>query len=97
MGNVRLCLFRYIRPAGGGGGGQILRPLPDSLDGSKKAAYVGAKLSVPGAPPVPRFWDWGGDGDSWGPARDKVQNPPTPNISFILGFRPLYFGNMEKK
>ena len=47
-----------------------------------------------GAPP--RVWDWG-DGDSRGPARNKAQNPPTPKISFLLGFRPLYFGNIGKK
>ena len=38
----------------------------------------------------------GGDGDSRGPARDKAQNPHTPKISFLLGFRPLYLGNIGK-
>ena len=28
--------------------------------------------------------------------REEAQNPPAPKISFLLGFRPLYFGNIEK-
>ena len=44
----------------------------------------------------------GGDGDSCGAARiflewarDEAQNLSTPKISFLLGFRPLYFGNIK--
>ena len=29
-------------------------------------------------------------------ARDKVQTTPTPKISFLLGFRPLYLGNIKR-
>ena len=45
----------------------------------------------------------GGMGDSRSAAKiflrrvgDKAQNPLTPKISFLLGFRPLYFGNIIK-
>ena len=44
----------------------------------------------------------GGDGDSRGTPRiisrrvqDKAQNPPTPQISFLLGFRPFFWNFRE--
>ena len=37
---------RDPRPAGGGGGGRFC-PLPDFLDGSKTAADIDTKLSIP--------------------------------------------------